>query len=191
MGPENLLWLMYFPLHQQDDFDVLLTRKPKIPDLLNPPNEPTPVWQSILPPPPNPHFALAGGAAPAPPTPPEIPFYPKIRKLRLPLMKSYKVTLKSFPRLTHLAVPFAYSTQDTQALDTWLEHPTLEVLVIVIIEHLTSEAEVRRISEWVEGAQRRNISVKVGLALVSSDDMVTAWETEVRGGTSIWSVVED
>ncbi|KAL0948870.1 hypothetical protein HGRIS_008989 [Hohenbuehelia grisea] len=115
-------------------------------------------------------------------------FVPRITRLRLPYLKSYDrqcLPAKSFPRLSHLAIPF-YDLQlhDLALLEPVLALEGLEVLVVVIMTDRTSSAAYKSVLAWFSNTH--SMTSKVFLAEATSDDVETSWKLEGKGGDSIW-----
>lgn len=121
------------------------------------------------------------------PNTPTSPLFSKITRIRLPVVDTYagNVTISHFPRLTHLAIPFCFPTHDLSQLPV-MEHPSLEVLVVVIVADLVKDVDRLRLEDWIKEINRREQSLRV--TLVESDSLrwKGGWENEVRGGKSIW-----
>jgi len=117
------------------------------------------------------------------------PIFDKITHIRVAAIDSYhtRESLDHFSRLSHFAV--AYYDADhhkPRHLQTFLDLRSLTMLVVAIVKDAVGEGRLKKLEQWVQTV--RKTDARVYLVETPSHRFVfqDEWESEMRGGGSIW-----
>lgn len=116
------------------------------------------------------------------------PFFNRITRLRVTTIDNYKrrLHISLYPCLTHFAVPCYLDSHELCAFRRVLEHPLLEVFVVVLYRDISGDKTRKRVQEWVQETRTIEQSLKVYVVESDVTEVQKEWEEEVRGSQSFW-----
>jgi hypothetical protein len=115
------------------------------------------------------------------------PIFNMVTHLRLTAISLYKpnIRLDHFSHLSHFAVPYYDdSYHDARHLQPLLELESLKMLVISVPNEVNGGVQWKGLDKWVRKV--REMDDRVYLVGRSSIFLRDEWESEMRGGESIW-----